>query len=180
MPARVDDAAVRWHRSFYFRIGVSFVLFSVCLLVFQNLIFGGGRVRPPLRDRSPNTVAAIVAADLGSILSRDASTDLDAYLTSEYRQSQPIYVVWRNGHTASNRAAPLAEDMLRYLEDMLNDGARRVGVEPKVPVPFVTAPVHVNGTLRGSSCFRRPRPRVRWRTRSSAWRLFPEPCRWWC
>src|SRR6266542_85364 len=106
MFAGAEDSTVRWHRSFYFRIGFSFVLFSVCLLVLQGLIFGVARTRSPLRNRSPNTVVAIVATDLGSILSQDASSDLDSYLKTEYAQSQPIYVVLKDGQAVSNRSVP--------------------------------------------------------------------------
>jgi hypothetical protein len=99
---------VRWYRSFYFRIGFTFVLFSVCLLVLQTALVSLVRSRSPLRDRPPNTVVAIVSADLGSLLTQDASADLDAYLKREYAQSQPIYVVLAAGGVASNRTAPLS------------------------------------------------------------------------
>jgi signal transduction histidine kinase len=142
-----ERPTVRWYRSFYFRIGFSFVLFSVCLLILQSLIFV--QTRSPLRNRPPNTVVSIVAADLSSMLSQDASSDLDGFLKKEYARSQPIYAVLKNGQTVSNRSTPLAEDIRRYVDDMLKGGARRPGIEPKVPVPFVTAPVLVDGVLEG-------------------------------
>jgi hypothetical protein len=85
--ARQPD--VRWYRSFYFRIGFTFVLFVVSLLTLQSLMFGLVRGPSPVRDRPPNTVVAIVAADLGAALLQDRATDLDAYLKREYVRSQP-------------------------------------------------------------------------------------------
>lgn len=149
MAADIERQAVRWYRSFYFRIGFSFVLFVVCLLVLQSVVLNSIR-RSPLRDRAPNTVVAIVAADLSSVLAQDAAVDLDEYLKKEYARSQPIYAVMRDGRTVSNRPAPLAPDMRQYVEIMLaGGGSREAGIEPKVPIPFVTAPVQVNNTLAG-------------------------------
>jgi signal transduction histidine kinase len=148
-PASVEAGAVRWYRSFYFRIGFSFVLFSVCLLVLQTVLFNALRTRSPLGDRAPNTVVAIVAADLGAVLGQDPSSDLDAHLKREYGQSQPIYVVMRNGRVASNRSTPLAGDMQRYVETLLVGGAHDRHDQPPVPVPFVTAPVVAGGALHG-------------------------------
>ena len=148
--ARIDEVpAVRWYRSFYFRIAGSIVLFSVSLLILQTLIFTRVRMRSPLGDRPPNTVAAIVAADLESALAQDPSADFDAYLKREYARSQPIYVVWRDGPISSNRSTPLADDMRQHVEGLLQGGTRTAGIEPKVPIPFVTAPVQAGGLLRG-------------------------------
>jgi signal transduction histidine kinase len=137
----------RWFRSFYFRIAFSFVLFAICLVVVQGLIFRFAAARSPLRDRSPNTVVAIVAADLGAALQQNRARDVDAYLKEEYAQAQPIYLVMRTG-IASNRTAPLAADLRRYVETMLAGGGRP-DVEPQVSVPFVTAPVLLDETLFG-------------------------------
>lgn len=145
--ARQPD--VRWYRSFYFRIGFTFVLFVVSLLTLQSLMFSLVRGPSPVRDRPPNTVVAIVAADLGGALLQDRATDLDAYLKREYARSQPIYVVMKSGGTISNRTAPLASDLRRYVERLLAGGAEAAAVEPKTPIPFVTAPLIVNGDLHG-------------------------------
>ena len=99
MAADIEHQAVRWYRSFYLRIGFSFVLFVVCLLVLQSVVLNNLR-RSPLRDRPPNTVVAIVAADLSSVLAQDAAADLDAYLKREYSQSQPIEASQRVGAAA--------------------------------------------------------------------------------
>src|SRR5262245_15007227 len=138
---------VRWYRSFYFRIGFTFVLFVVFLIVLQGLVSNAVRLRSPLRGRPPNTVVAIVAADVTALLKQNPTDDVDQYLKREYALAQPIYVVMQDGTTASNRSTPLAVDMRRYVDSLLT-GAGGTVVEPRVPVPFVTAPIQVGGTLR--------------------------------
>jgi signal transduction histidine kinase len=105
-------------------------------------------MRSPLRGRSPNAVVAIVAADVGALLNQNPKADVDAYLKREYAESQPIYVVMRDGSTASNRTAPLAIDMRQYVDRMLTGSGRGGVVEPRVPIPFVMAPIQVDGALR--------------------------------
>jgi signal transduction histidine kinase len=144
----VPGRPVLWYRSFYFRIGFTFVLFVVSLIVLQGLVSNAVRTRSPFRGRSPNTVVAIVAADVGALLNQNPNADVDAYLKREYAESQPIYVVMKEGTTASNRAAPLAADMRSYVDTMLAGSSREGLVEPRVPIPFVTAPIQVDGALR--------------------------------
>jgi signal transduction histidine kinase len=142
------ETAVRWYRSFYFRIGFTFVLFVAGLIVLQGVVSNAVRMRSPLRGRSPNAVVAIVAADVGALLDQNPKADVDEYLKREYAQSQPIYVVMRDGSTASNRTAPLALDMRRYVDRMLTGSGRGGVVEPRVAIPFVMAPIQVDGGLR--------------------------------
>jgi signal transduction histidine kinase len=143
-----QDGSVRWYRSFYFRIGFTFVLFVIGLIVLQGVVSNAVRMRSPLRGRSPNAVVAIVAADVGALLNQNPKADVDAYLKREYAESQPIYVVMRDGSTASNRTAPLAIDMRQYVDRMLTGSGRGGVVEPRVPIPFVMAPIQVDGALR--------------------------------
>ena len=84
---RVAGAApvpsVRRHRSLYFRIGFSFVAFVAGLLALQSLFFTVVLSRPPLRG-SPNTVVALVAADLTAALTEDRRLDIDVHLKRQY------------------------------------------------------------------------------------------------
>jgi len=144
---RAQSRPVRWYRSFYFRIGFTFVLFVVFLIVLQGLVSNAVRMRSPLGGRSPNVVVAIVAADVTALLHQNPNDDVDRYLKREYAPAQPIYVVMKDGTTASNRATPLAADMRRYVDTLLAGSGGSV-VEPRVPVPFVTAPIQVGGALR--------------------------------
>jgi signal transduction histidine kinase len=142
----MSDAVV-WYRSFYFRIGFTFVLFVVGLIVLQGIVSNAIRMRSPLRLRPPNVVVAIVAADVGTLLAQNPNADVDAFLKREYAESQPIYVVTRDGVVASNRTNPLADDMRRYVDTMLRGAAGEGLVEPRVPIPFVTAPIQMGGAL---------------------------------
>jgi hypothetical protein len=75
----------RWYRSLYFRIGFSFVVFVVGVVVAQSAIFSYVLARSnPFPNRSPNNLAAIVAADVGSRLAEDPPLDVGDYLTREY------------------------------------------------------------------------------------------------
>ena len=69
------------------------------------------------------------------------------YLKREYAQAQPIYVVMRDGTLASNRSTPLARDMRRYVDTLLA-GSGDPADAPRVPIPFVTAPIQTGGVLR--------------------------------
>jgi len=154
MKMMTDEASrpsVHWYRSFYFRIGFSFVVFVVGVVVAQSIVFNLLLRRPRFPGRSPNAVAAIVAADLGSALAQDRGLDLDEYLKREYARLQPIYAVMKSGVVASNRSAPLRDGTLRTAQGMLaGTDFRRGGSEPVVGgPPFVMAPIQVAGELTG-------------------------------
>ena len=96
-----------WYRSFYFRIGFSFVVFVVLMLAAQSALFNYILARRgPFPGRSPNNVAAIVAADIGAALAQDAQLNLQAFITREYSGIQPLVVVMKDGRVASNRSQP--------------------------------------------------------------------------
>ncbi|MCU1383027.1 MAG: phoR 3 [Acidobacteria bacterium] len=144
-------ASVRWFQSFYFRLAFSFVVFVVSLLIAQSAIFSLVIARRPFPNRAPNNVVAIVAADLGSALAQDPSLDVDAFLKREYGSVQPAYAVMKDGAIASNRTAPLVEEVRRSVEGVLaGKDPSRDGDEPVVTLPpFVMAPIQVGGELRG-------------------------------
>jgi two-component system OmpR family sensor kinase len=143
--------AARWYRSFYFRIGVSFVVFVVAVVVAQGAIFSVMmRRNPPLGPRPPNILAAIVAADVGGALARDPHLNLQQYVGDEYAQLQPIALLMKDGTIASNRSDPLAEGVRRSVEAALAGRSFGAGSEPRIEgPPVVTAPIQVGGELRG-------------------------------
>jgi two-component system, OmpR family, sensor kinase len=140
-------------RSFYFRIGFSFVVFVVAVLLAQNAIFSYvlSRSGNPLPGRPPNNVAAIVSADIGSTLAEDPDVDLSAYLNREYSRVQPIYLVMRDGRIVANRPAPLAENLRRIVDSLLaGSNSDRMAAEPALRgTPVVMAPIQVGNQLRG-------------------------------
>ena len=80
--AKAPKTSVRWYRSFYFRIGFSFVVFLAVVLVAQSMMFSYLIARPPAR--SPNNLAAIVAADIGSALTQDPTDRKSTRLNSSH------------------------------------------------------------------------------------------------
>ena len=101
--------AVRWYRSFYFRIGFSFVRVrragaggarARCL----QLRSGDASVR--FAGRSPNNVAAIVAADIGAAARpRSANSTVERYIKREYGGIAAAARRHAETAAASNRSA---------------------------------------------------------------------------
>jgi len=151
MATTVPQHQVRWYRSFYFRIGFSFVIFVVALIVAQSVIFSYNIARArPFNLRPPNTVAAIVAADIGAALTQDPDLDVPEYVAREYKQIQPLYVVMKDGRVASNRSEALADGIRRSAEAVLAGTTFSRGAEPRIEgPPVVMAPIQVAGELRG-------------------------------
>src|SRR5438067_375512 len=145
----------RAYRSLYFRIGFSFVVFVVGVVVAQSAIFSYVLARSnPFPNRSPNNLAAIVAADVGSQLAEDPDLDLEDYLAKEYGRIRfPVFVVTKDGRAAANVSATnLPPTMRRSVDAMLSGvDVRRSGREALLEggAPIVMAPIQVAGELRG-------------------------------
>jgi HAMP domain-containing protein len=152
MALAADPQPARWYRSFYVRIGFSFVVFVVAVLVAQSAIFGYliARANRSFPGRSPNTLAAIVAADIGSALTQEPSLDLPEYVARGYSGTQPVFVVMKGGRVATNSAQPLADGLRRSVDALLAGTNFSRGAEPRIEgPPVVTAPIQVGGELRG-------------------------------
>jgi signal transduction histidine kinase len=153
MVSSTGQHRARWYRSFYFRIGFSFVVFVVAVVIAQNAIFGyvmsrtAGRAFP---GRSPNNLAAIVAADVGSALAQDPDLDVDEYVRREYEQARFLFVMMKNGRIAANSPRTLDDGIRRSIEAVLKGTTFGRGGEPRIDgPPTVTAPIQVAGELRG-------------------------------
>jgi two-component system sensor histidine kinase BaeS len=143
-----------WYRSFYWRIGVSFVVLVVVVLTAQSAWFNYimARTNRALPGRSPNSIAAIVAADLGSALTQEPGLEIKEYFQSEYGQLQmPVRVIMKDGREAANTSQTLRDDLRQSIEailtgaDVLYNGRDPIIGGP----PTVTSPIQVNGELRG-------------------------------
>jgi signal transduction histidine kinase len=155
-------------RSFYFRIGFSFVVFVVAVLLVQNAMFSYmlSRSGDPLPARPPNNLAAIVSADIASTLAQDPGIDLAVYLNREYGGVQPVYLVLKDGRIIGNRSDPLAENLRRMVDSLLaGSNSGRMAAEPALQgTPVVMTPIQVANELRGMVVLppaRRPPPLVR-------------------
>ncbi len=148
-PTRAEYRAP-WYRSFYFRIGFSFVVFVVLVLAAQSALFNYILARRGLfPGRSPNNVAAIVAADLGAALAQDPHLDLQAFIAREYGRIQPLVVVMKDGRVASNRTQPLSENIRRSVDAVLAGRTFGREGEPRLETAVVMTPIQVAGELRG-------------------------------
>jgi signal transduction histidine kinase len=147
----VAPERARWYRSFYFRIGFSFVVFVVAVLTAQSAIFSVIMARRgAFPARPPNTVAAIVAVDIGAALAQDAEVDLQDFVTREYALMQPLYLVMKDGRIVANRPEPLADNIRRSVGALLGSESFARGQEPRFEGPAVVmAPIQVGGALRG-------------------------------
>jgi signal transduction histidine kinase len=154
MDGPLADRPARWYRSFYWRIGLSFVVLVVVVLAAQSAMFNYimARSNRSLPGRSPNSVAAIVAADLGSALTQEPTLDIKEYFQSEYGElPMPVVVLMKDGREAANTPRALREDLRQSIEAILT-GADVLynGREPVIGgPPTVTAPIQVAGELKG-------------------------------
>ena len=132
-------------RSFYFRIGFSFVVFVVGVLVAQSVLvsYVMSRASNPFPNRSPNNLAAIVAADVGSTLAQNPGANLQEYLIAEYgRIPFALWVVMKDGRVAGNTRQPLADSFRRAAAASLNGvDYRRTGVVPDIAGPALVGAV---------------------------------------
>lgn len=143
-----------WYRSFYWRIGVSFVVFLLAVLVAQSIMFSYMIVRSNEQNpaRSPNNIATAVAVDLGSALESNPDLDLNRYLPARYGgdPSVRVYVIMRNGEVAGNSERILPDDIRRSAESALaRTDLRQSDAAPRLSGPVVTAPIQVRNQLQG-------------------------------
>ena len=102
-----------WYRSFYWRIGITFVAFVVVILTTQGLILSYVISSEDAQDqyRAP-VLAAQVAADVGAVLRANPHDDLDAHLRSHYppeRAGRLVFVAMRGGPLFSSTTDEVPE-----------------------------------------------------------------------
>ncbi|HEX2341519.1 MAG TPA: HAMP domain-containing sensor histidine kinase [Vicinamibacterales bacterium] len=162
MSAGPELTRSRWYRSFYWRIGTIFVVMVVAVIVAQSVMFSmmWARSNRAAPERSPNNLATVVAADVGSALIQRPGVDVGSYIDERYGQAPwPMFVVMKDGRIAGNRSAPLSVEIRRSVEAALGgtDPGRR-GPQPRLAGPVVTAPIVVEGALAGMVVLPPPPP----------------------
>jgi signal transduction histidine kinase len=147
----VFERARAWSRSLYWRIAVSFAVFTLGILLLQNMLFRYLLERPDPSFLPPNAMALLVAADMQQGLAANPSIDLDEYLRQKYAGTrQPVYAVLKDGRIGGNRREPLSEDMRRATVAMLAGGdVRTATAQMQSRAPIVTAPIQLGNELRG-------------------------------
>lgn len=141
-----------WFRSFYVRIGITFVAFVVVFLVVQGLILARSPRPAPFDVFRAPVLAAEVAVDVADILARGEATGLDAHLAARYPlvdDGQPgwiVVVALRDGTFASNSAIPVPGNV--RLLALSAFGQRRL-TSADAPPSVPSAPVVVGDRLAG-------------------------------
>jgi two-component system, OmpR family, sensor kinase len=151
---------VRWYGSFYWRIGISFVVFVVVVLAGQGLMVGYARSNGAFAPGNPNATAATIAAELGAALTANPDLDLPAFLAHKIPDAGPrAYLVMADGRIASTSQQPLRADIERQARATLA-GMAPIAVAGDAPTgPVVTAPIQVDRRLAGLVVLPPPPPR---------------------
>ena len=142
----------RWYRSFYWRIGITFVAFVVVFLIAQGLILARVPRAAPFDVFRAPVLAAEVAADVADVLGRGQGTDLGAHLKSRYpfvddgRPAWAVFVALREGSVFSNTAGPVPAGVRLTAQSAF--GQRRLTARDAVGT-IPTAPVLVGDRLVG-------------------------------
>ena len=139
---------VAWYRSFYWRIGITFVAFVVIIIITQGLILSYvPRTNAQDPYRAP-VLGAEVAADVASILKRGQDVDLSTHLRTRYPPEQAgrlVFVAFRGGTIYSSTPEPVPDSI--RLTAMSSFGERRLTPADEVP-SITTTPVLVDGEFR--------------------------------
>ena len=135
-----------WYRSFYWRIGITFVAFVVAVLITQGVILRRTPRTAPFDVFRAPVLAAEVAADVAEVMRGGQAGDLSAHLEARYPLAPPdqfgwmVFVATRD-KMYSNAAGPLP-GIIR-LTALSAFGRRRLAPGDNVS-PVAQAPVVVD------------------------------------
>jgi signal transduction histidine kinase len=147
----VPSARLSWYRSFYWRIGITFVAFVVVFLIVQGIILRRTPRQAPFDVFRGPVLAAEVAAEVGDMLVREQHAELTAHLKSRYPLPDAgqvgwlVYVATRDKMFTST-GGPLPG--IVRLTALSAFGRRRLTSADGV-TPIATAPVVVDGRFVG-------------------------------
>ncbi|MEO7270592.1 MAG: ATP-binding protein [Vicinamibacterales bacterium] len=106
-----------WYRSLYWRIAFGFITLLAVVLAAQIFVFLWltDRIVGP-SSRSPQQLAAAIAAEVGPALASDQQMQLEPYLRSKFGHIyQPFLVVLNDGRMGSNRGDRLPPGFARAM-----------------------------------------------------------------
>lgn len=159
-PMTSPTRAVRWYSSFYWRIGVSFVVFVIVVLIGQSLIVEYARTSGGFAMANPNGTANAIAARLGAAFHDNRNVDLARALADVHSEPrQPAYVVMADGRIASSSGQTLRADILRQAQDALSGAVPPAPTSSTPTGPVVTSPIQIDGRLVGLVVMPPPPPR---------------------
>jgi two-component system, OmpR family, sensor kinase len=138
-----------WYRSFYWRIGITFVAFVMVFLMAQGVILRR-TPRPVPQDvfRAP-VLAAEVAADVASFLKSGQTADLGAWLKSRYPPAEAgrlVFVALRDGSIFSSTRGEVPRPIRLAALSAL--GQRRLTIDDAV-APITNVPVVIDDKFVG-------------------------------
>ena len=90
----VPSPRLSWYRSFYWRIGITFVAFVLVFLMAQGIILRRTPRAAPFDVFRGPVLAAEVAAEVGDMLVRGQHDELSAYLEARYPLPDTDQVGW--------------------------------------------------------------------------------------
>jgi len=156
-----DRLTSRWQDSFYWRLGVTFVILVFAVIIAQNAIltytFEAALRQNP--DRSPNNRSIAVATQVGQALAAGPIDDLSAFLQERFEPQPAVYVVMTDGRVGGTTSGVLPEDIHAATDTILHGATTRPGREaPRAPFPMAFVPIQVNGELRGLAVLSPPLP----------------------
>jgi len=135
-PDRRSTHSVPWRRSLYWRIALGLFAFVALMLVAEGALFLwiSQRLAGAMPARSPRQLAGLVARDVGAVLARDPTMNLDAYLADQYKGvAQTFFVALRDGRVASNHedvAPEIVAELRAEMALIAERGGRRRGPRP--------------------------------------------------
>lgn len=144
----MTTTVVAWWRSLYWRIGVSFVLLVIGIALIQGVLFASQWQRVS-RDpyRSPHGVTLALAGEYSSALERGVRVDLKRLQQERYPDWPRLYAVMTDGTVSTATDAPMPQEQLTFARQLLPSPPGHHTVAQTTPM--ITAPIHVNGQLRG-------------------------------
>src|SRR5688572_3187897 len=148
----VPSPRLSWYRSFYWRIGITFVAFVVVFLIAQGVILRRTPRPVPFDVFRAPVLAAEAAADVADVLARGQDDSLSAHLKSRYPPAEAgqvgwtVFVALRDGSIFSSTAGPVPP--IIRLTALSAFGQRRLAAGDAV-TPIATAPVLVDDRLVG-------------------------------
>jgi signal transduction histidine kinase len=161
--ARTARNGSRWYSSFYWRIGISFVVFLIAVIAAQGVMFSFvlARTGDLVPAWSPSVSALDVAADLGASLERDPALPLEDYVRAARVPSNlTLFVVMRDGRVAGTGTYPLNGGVKRFADAALASQTFPGHSSPEAMWPIVMAPVQVRQRLVGLVVIPPPPPLV--------------------
>ena len=151
-----------WYRSFYWRIGVTFVAAVLAVLITQGVVLRRTPRAAPFDLFRASVLAAEAAADAADVLRRGQEADLNAHLKSRYPPADETQWGWTvfvalPHKIYSSTGGPAPSVVVSTALSAF--GRRRLTTADGVP-PLASAPVVVDGRFEGLAfaLVRPPRP----------------------